>query len=70
MAIFENEDEDVNYAPNATPVEATNVEAMDAAVNDVMVDTLTTTNYGNMAELNSEGLEPMNIDSFVQGIGI
>jgi len=66
MAIFESEGEDVNYAPEATPVEASNVEAMNEAVNDVMADSLTTTNYGSMAELNSEGLEPMNIDSFVK----
>ena len=66
MAIFESEGEDINYAPNATPVEPSNVEALNEAVNAVMADSLTTTNYGGMAELNSEGLEPMNIDSFVE----
>ena len=63
--MFEGEEE-TDYAPSATPVEEGNVESMQDAVNEVMVDSLTTTNYGSMAELNSEGLEPMNIDSFVE----
>ena len=65
MSMFEGEEE-TDYAPSATPVEEGNVESMQDAVNEVMVDSLTTTNYGSMAELNSEGLEPMNIDSFVE----
>ena len=79
MSLFEG-DESVDYAEGGTPVETHTANEMQSAVSDVMVDSLTSTNYGSMAELAAEapntdgdvhqsesaGLETVNLDSFVQ----